>query len=80
MDNFTNVTGGYNKQEVNEFVEYVIKKTEDNILTIKKQKEEIENAKKEIVLKPERFKKEETFSIHENQKTLILVRDRKTLF
>ena len=38
MDNFTNVTGGYNKQEVNEFVEYVIKKTEDNILTIRKTK------------------------------------------
>ena len=42
--------------------------------------EQSKNAKKEIVLKPESFKKEETFSIHENQKTLILVRDRKTLF
>ena len=47
MDNFTNVTGGYNKQEVNEFVDYVIKKTEDNILTIKTQKEEIERLKQE---------------------------------
>lgn len=47
MDNFTNVTGGYNKQEVNEFVDYVIKKTEDNILTIKAQKEEIERLKQE---------------------------------
>ena len=53
MDNFTNVTGGYNKQEVNEFVEYVIKKTEDNILTIKKQKEEIESLR----LENERLKK-----------------------
>ena len=47
MDNFTNVTGGYNKQEVNQFVDYVIKKTEDNILTIKTQKEEIERLKQE---------------------------------
>ena len=47
MDNFINVTGGYNKQEVNEFVDYVIKKTEDNILTIKTQKEEIERLKQE---------------------------------
>ena len=41
MDNFTNTVGGNKKEEVNEFVEYVIKKTEENILTIKKQKEEI---------------------------------------
>ena len=41
MNNFTNTVGGYKKEEVNEFVEYVIKKTEENILTIKKQKEEI---------------------------------------
>lgn len=47
MDNFTNVSGGYNKQEVNEFVNYVIKKTEENILTIKKQKEEIESLREE---------------------------------
>lgn len=26
MNEFTNVTGGYNKEEVNEFVSYVIKK------------------------------------------------------
>ena len=38
MDNFTNVTDGYRKEEVNEFVDYVIRKTEENILTIKKQK------------------------------------------
>ena len=34
MDNFTNTVGGYKKEEVNEFVDYVIKKTEENILTI----------------------------------------------
>lgn len=48
MNNFSNVQdGGYNRQEVNDFVDYVIKKTEENILTIKKQKEEIEYLKSE---------------------------------
>lgn len=47
MNNFTNVTGGYNKEEVNQFVDYVIQKTEENILTIKRQKDEIEALKKE---------------------------------
>ena len=48
MYNFSNIPeGGYNKQEVNDFVDYVIKKTEDNILTIKKQKDEIESLKNE---------------------------------
>lgn len=48
MNNFSNAQdGGYNRQEVNDFVDYVIKKTEENILTIKKQKEEIEYLKKE---------------------------------
>ena len=48
MYNFSNIPeGGYNKQEVNDFVDYVIKKTEDNILTIKKQKDEIEYLKSE---------------------------------
>ena len=42
--------------------------------------EQSANAKKEIVLKPIQYKKEETFSIHEKQKTLILVSDKKTLF
>ena len=46
-NNFTNVTEGYRKEEVNEFVEYVIRKTEENILTIKKQKEELEALKME---------------------------------
>ena len=48
MNNFSNIqNGGYNKQEVNDFVDYVIKKTEENILTIRKQKEEIEYLKSE---------------------------------
>ena len=48
MDNFSNVhEGGYNRQEVNDFVDYVIKKTEENILTIKKQKEEIDYLQRE---------------------------------
>lgn len=46
--NFSNVPdGGYNRREVNDFVDYVIKKTEENILTIKKQKDEIEYLKSE---------------------------------
>ena len=53
MSNFTNVSGGYNKQEVNEFVDYVIRKTEENILTIKRQQDEIEHLK----LENERLKK-----------------------
>ena len=41
MDNFANSPSGYDKRQVNDFVEFVIKKTEENILTIKKQKDEI---------------------------------------
>ena len=48
MNNFTNVQdGGYKREEVNDFVDYVIRKTEGNILTIKSQKEEIERLKEE---------------------------------
>lgn len=48
MDNFSNVqTGGYDRREVNDFVDYVIKKTEENMLTIKRQKDEIDYLKKE---------------------------------
>ena len=64
MDNFTNVQGGYNKQQVNDFVDYVIKKTEENILTIKKQKDEIEYLKREN----ERLKKlEDSYIYIQNQ-------------
>lgn len=41
MDNFNEERLGYRKEEVNEFVDYVIKKTEENISTIKSQKDEI---------------------------------------
>ena len=56
--------GGYNKQQVNDFVDYVIKKTEENILTIKKQKDEIEYLKREN----ERLKKlEDSYIYIQNQ-------------
>lgn len=48
MDNFSNVqTGGYDRREVNDFVDYVIKKTEENMLIIKRQQDEITYLKKE---------------------------------
>lgn len=56
MNNFTNMQGGYDRAQVNDFVDYVIKKTEENILTIKKQKDEIEYLKREN----ERLKKLES--------------------
>lgn len=64
MDNFSNVTNGYRKEEVNDFVEYVIKRTEENILTIKKQKDEIEALRMEN----ERLKKlENSYLYIQNQ-------------
>lgn len=64
MDNFSNVTGGYRKEEVNDFVEYVIKRTEENILTIKKQKDEIEALR----LENERLRKlEDSYLYIQNQ-------------
>ena len=64
MDNFTNMQDGYNKKQVNDFVDYVIKKTEENILTIKKQKDEIEYLKREN----ERLKKlEDSYIYIQNQ-------------
>lgn len=48
MDNFSNVqSGGYDRKEVNDFVDYVIKKTEENIITIRNQQQEIEFLKQE---------------------------------
>jgi len=41
MNHFKESEYGYNKQEVNSFVDYVIKKTEENITVIQTQKEEI---------------------------------------
>ena len=48
MNNFNEQHLGYDKKEVNEFVDYVIKKTEENIYTIKSQKEEIVRLNNEI--------------------------------
>lgn len=48
MNNFSNDNFGYNKEEVNSFVDYVIKKTEENILTIKKQNDELSRLKEEV--------------------------------
>ena len=55
MDNFTNVTDGYRKEEVNEFVDYVIKKTEENIDTIRRQNEEIRRLNLELEKYSERL-------------------------
>ena len=48
MDNFNQSQMGYDKTEVNEFVDYVIKKTEENIDTIKRQNEEIRRLNLEL--------------------------------
>ena len=47
MNNFTDDVRGYNKEEVNSFVDYVIKRVEDNIFIINKQDEEIKRLKDE---------------------------------
>lgn len=65
MNNFSSVQDrGYNRQEVNDFVDYVIKKTEENILTIKKQKDEIEYLKSENA---RLSKLEESYTYIQNQ-------------
>lgn len=56
MDNFNQSQMGYDKREVNEFVDYVIKKTEENIDTIKNQNEEI----KRLNLELEKYKRIES--------------------
>jgi len=48
MEHFNSDTLGYNKTEVNEFVDYVIKKTEENIYTIKNQLDEIKRLTDEL--------------------------------
>lgn len=48
MENFESNDNGYNKAQVNDFVDYVIKKTEDNIYTIKNLQEEIKYLHGEI--------------------------------
>lgn len=41
---------GFKKEDVSNFVDYVIKKTEENILTIKNQKEEIDKLREELAI------------------------------
>lgn len=48
MEHFNSDALGYNKTEVNEFVDYVIKKTEENIYTIKSQLDEIKRLQDEL--------------------------------
>lgn len=48
MDNFNSGLNNYDKKQVNDFIDYVIKKTEQNVLTIKSQQDEIARLKKEI--------------------------------
>ena len=48
VDNFSSETRGYKKEEVNAFVDYVISKTEENVLIINRQEEEIHYLKNEL--------------------------------
>lgn len=72
MDNFNSSEFGYNKKEVNDFVDYVIKKTEENILTIKNQNDEIKRLKDEL-----NYYKKTSFSMEEfsNQKKDIAIKE-----
>ena len=48
MDNFNSNTNGYDKQQVNDFIDFVIKRTEQNVLTIKSQQDEIKRLQQEV--------------------------------
>lgn len=73
MNSFNDSALGYNKKEVNEFVDYVIKKTEDNILTIKNQQEEIKRLKEQLLaannkcIDLERMRKEDLFTYQKSK-------------
>ena len=62
MEHFNSDALGYNKTEVNEFVDYVIKKTEENIYTIKSQLDEIKRLTDEL----ERYKNLESALLKAN--------------
>lgn len=65
MEHFSSNGLGYNKEEVNDFVDYVIKKTEENVTTIKSQYEEIRRLQDEL----EHYKKlENTLDTIYNEK------------
>lgn len=70
MDNFNSSEYGYNKKEVNEFVDYVIKKTEDNILTIKRQNDEINRLQDELSYYKKFSASVDTFSNHNRELAL----------
>ncbi len=48
MDNFNSNTNGYDKQQVNDFIDFVIKRTEHNVITIKNQQDEIKRLQQEV--------------------------------
>ena len=68
MDHFNSSGLGYDKNEVNEFVDYVIKKTEENVKTIKNQYEEINCLKEEL----EKYKKMESSMNYINEEKRLL--------
>ena len=68
MDHFNSSGLGYDKNEVNEFVDYVIKKTEENVKTINNQYEEIKSLKEEL----EKYKKMESSMNYINEEKRLL--------
>lgn len=48
MDNFSPSSLGYDKKEVNDFVDYVIKKTEENVNIIREQSNELNMLRSEV--------------------------------
>ena len=48
MDHFNSGPDGYNKTQVNEFVDYVIEKTEEHVATIRSQQDEIKRLYEEL--------------------------------
>ena len=48
MDNFSPSSLGYDKKEVNDFVDYVIKKTEENVTIIREQSNELNMLRSEV--------------------------------
>jgi len=48
MEKFSYEANGYNRSEVNQFVSDVISETEDIVVRVQKQRDEIENLKKEL--------------------------------
>lgn len=76
MNSFNDSALGYNKKEVNDFVDYVIKKTEDNIVTIKNQQEEIKRLKEQLLAANnkcndlERLRRDDNFTFQKSRDIL----------